>query len=99
MPNRTNWTYIEHLKDHIEVLPPRGDLISITSREEESKDEVSFTPLRDLSLDVSQSPAMKASAIGTFITHTTEGTYAVNFSIALIRGLSRASGCSPCNLP
>jgi hypothetical protein len=68
-PNGTNQTYSKHLKDHIEVLPPRGDLIFITSREEESKYGGPFALLSDLSLYINQSPTIETSAMRTHGIH------------------------------
>ena len=51
-------TYIEDMKDPVEVRPPGSDRLFIFFRVEKSRDRTSLAPLDDVPLDLSHSPAI-----------------------------------------
>jgi len=52
MSNRTDWTYVEDMKDPIEVPLPSRNLIFDVRRVKESRGRIPFTPYDDLPLDL-----------------------------------------------
>ena len=83
MPDETNRTHVEDLKDPIEVLFPNSNRIFVILRVESSRGRMSFTLLDDLPLDPGQSPAIENLVIGLLSVHaTTVSTHVVNSSIA-----------------
>jgi hypothetical protein len=58
MPNRTNRTHVEDMKDPDKVLFPCRNLFLIALREDESGHRISFTLLDDLPLDPCQGSAI-----------------------------------------
>ena len=64
MPNRTNRTHVEDMKDPDEVLLPSRNLLLVALREDESHRCIPFTLLRDFLLDPCHGSAIKKSVSG-----------------------------------
>ena len=52
-----NRTYVEDLKDPVEVLPPGRNRIFIALGVQDPRDNMTFIPIDDLLLDLGYSPA------------------------------------------
>lgn len=66
MPDETNWTYVEDLKNPIEILFPSSNHILFVLRVEDSRDGVSFTPFDNLPLDPGHRPTIVARVSESF---------------------------------
>ena len=82
MPNRTDLTYVEGIKNPIKVRPPCGDRILIILHTVRSGERIPFTIFDDLLLDLRHSPVIK-SIVGELSKSCTTGlTYVLSCVIA-----------------
>ena len=98
MPNGSNRTYVENVKDSDKVLLPTGDLILVALREDESEERVSFTLLDDLPLDPSQGTTINTSVSELLGEHTMGMAYVVRIPIASRTDWLSSSALLPFNL-
>jgi hypothetical protein len=56
---KSDRTYVQDLKDILEIQPPGGDRLLIFLRVETPKGHIPFTPLDQLLLDIFHCPAIK----------------------------------------
>ena len=63
MPNRTDWTHVEEVKDPVKILLPSANLVLIALCKDQSGDSTPFTLLDDLLPDFIHGSAIEISVI------------------------------------
>jgi hypothetical protein len=100
IPNGTNRTHIEDVKDPDKILLPGSNLILIALHEDESGECIPFTPLFNLPLHLGHGPAIW-TLVSRFISlrvYVAGLAHVVNSPIASRTAWVSSSNCLPFNL-
>ena len=81
-PSINNRTYVEDVKDPVEVLPPCRNRVLVALCAEGPRDRVSLALVDDLALDFSHSPVIETLVSGRPCVDIADSTYVVSCSIA-----------------
>ena len=81
-PYRSERTHVKDMEDPVEVQLPGGDHFFIVLRVEVSRDDVSFTPLDDVLLNLGHGPLVESLVSEPPSVWIIGSTYVVNCSIA-----------------
>ena len=94
---KTDRTYIEDVKDPIEVQLPGSDRLFVVLCVKESRDRISFTLLDDLPLNLADSPVIERSVGRPLDVCMVVAAHVVNRSIAPRTDWLSSSSCFPFN--
>ena len=97
IPNKTDRTYIEDVKNPDKVIPPSRDLVLICLRVEHLGDHIPLAQLNDLPLNLCDHSVIGASVSGLLRARIVGITHAVSCSIAPRTDWLSASNRIPLN--